>query len=486
MLVLLLLLSHTWAEDDPLKKTGEEYKIVHDSVKTTTETLDQMREGLGQAYDIIKKSNLSPEEKKKWLQRVRSMSLPLGKRTKQLKRFLEYSDNVSKVFEIYGDVMDVKSQMDEAARTQGDLAGEMRALSALLDKCGGNVPILGSALQLYGQVTGKILDAIGQVSATIDTQRNQQQVGAGIYSAGETREKQEGLKKLLGDDIGNTVWAPTTPPFVYEPTGGSHPTLIWLADRKQWFKVPKGVSAVDLYKQARIGGFKPNPEKLVQMCDPERAAAAVARTKAAKEAYDLLMHLSKQLAGPEADAFSALSDKLGYPVYGWLEDEDEFLAKYTWSEDFMQKIRNAMSEVHKELVQNKAGPTTIDKYEKWLKNQGQAVSASKKPEPGKETPKEREKRIVDEYREVSLKFAKYDDQEVWRQYKSYQRTEYSALAEPLGNHKYRVAYKKYNRDEKGKEYVGLNWDLPATVAELELWTSQKKGRLPREDKTKNK
>ncbi len=344
--------------DEAAQKTQDEFKAVQESVSQTVETLDKARDRLWD-FEQWARQNLKGAELQGVLERVRQAREAIDKHAQPLKLFSEHSGKVGSALDA---LMELKSLAEQARqRRGGELAAALHVAATIMEKYGSKVPIVGKAIEIYGQVTKGILDATDKIAKTIEENRNQGMIGVGTYG-GTDNPLYQALIKQYPDLAAGRTFAPGDVPYVYEPIGVSPGwSLIWDPQSKTWHKVNQPAATVaEIYRERVIAKGHPKPWDLVVLAN--HYDSLTNRRSAAQEAMDLWTRARKALLGPLAEAFDAVNSKHDFELSWLLRDPVAFRAKYVHDLNFHRKINAYMAELRQELAARGGDVKLIDQW----------------------------------------------------------------------------------------------------------------------------
>ncbi len=363
--------------DEAIQQTGEDFKILKESVEQATEKLDQIGDGLYQAEQFVRNAgNIDAATKQQLMEKITEAKNSLGTYTAPLKTFSKYAGHALSAFDVYNEIKELKAKA--AARQGGPLAGQLQVLGTLMEKYGGKVPILGSAIEAYGKITTGILDATDKLAQAVDENRNQGAVGGqGYYATGASKELYDKMVEQFGQDFAqSTRFEPSSPPWIYNPGSGQGPTLIWDADSKQWYKIESGAPVEDIFKMNLLAGRRREPWELKALS--EHWDSGQQRLQTADDIKDMFGRLRNLLLGPSADAFDKVNQKYDYDLSWWVEHPEEFRAKYAYDAAFKRRINQALGDLYSEFNQQGADDSA-KALEQWSQAHGVSLPQQEQP-----------------------------------------------------------------------------------------------------------
>lgn len=352
------------------QKTQDEFKAVTDSVSQTVDTLDKAQDKLWE-FEQWARANLKGPELQGVLDRVKQAREAIEKHARPLKMF---SDHAGKAASAIDALMELKSLADAARqRKGGELGAALHVAATVMEKYGAKVPIIGKAIEVYGQVTKGILDATDQIAQTVEQNRNQGMIGAGTYGGTDNPLWQALVKQYPDIAQGGHTLAPAGVPYVYEPVGVAQGwSLVWDPKAKQWHKVNQPAATVEeIYRERVIAKGHPTPWEIVVLGNHFEALAN--RRAAAKEALDMWQKANRGLFGALPEAFDAVNGRHDYELSWLTRDPRAFVARYAHDGQFFAKVNAYMAELYREIMARGGDATAL---EKWARNHGVKLAAA--------------------------------------------------------------------------------------------------------------
>ncbi|MBI5624509.1 MAG: hypothetical protein HY924_12085 [Elusimicrobia bacterium] len=348
--------------EDSVDRTAADFQTAAQSVQEAEAHVRQAREAMAAAYEKVKSSPLDPAQKKAALAKIREVSKTLQKYDRPLKRFTDAAAPVTRAQEVWQDLNELQETVEKDRASQGALAGDMRMIAKVMSDLGSEVPVIGGFVEAYGKMTDGMLDATGRVAEKLAAERNQGMVGgAGVYSAGETREKSSALKAKYPDLFDDMTFEPSQPPWVYTPIGQERkPQLVW--DGKGWEKVPEDADAVAIFRMSLRAGRRPDPAALLTLC--KHWDRGRVRQEAAGEILDAIDALRGSANSGVQDAFNDAyfrSNQLFEVLEAAVDDPDVFRARYMYDPDSFSGTHAFLGRLYKGLTDRKADPKVLAK-----------------------------------------------------------------------------------------------------------------------------
>lgn len=353
------------ADDDPLAKTGEDFGNVVGKVDEGIQTVDNIREALWQAQEYYRYSpDLSDQEKAQILEQIAAARDDLDNFAEPLRQFSQMAAPVSSAFDVYAQVKELRDAMKKTrSRQGGPLGGKLQVLATIMQQAGGQVPLIGAALETYGKITEGLLDATDHVAKTIDENRNQGRIGGpGYYATGANVDKYNKMVEQFGEDFAQTYhYYPIGPMWIFKAEWASDaPTMIWDKSSKSWYQVDGSAPVDRIHRMNLLAGKSRTPwemKVLVEHWDSaqDRIRTAGGVATAWEKLYDA------KLWDYQLDAaFSDVDSKYDMALSWWQDHQEGFTARYTYDSDFKRNMNSAMRDLYKALMDE--GPTNAAEY----------------------------------------------------------------------------------------------------------------------------
>lgn len=348
------------------EQTKDEFQAITDSVSQTTEKLEKAGEQL-ESFEKWARDNLHGEDLNEALGRVKEVREALSSQSKPLRLF---SDHAGKVTDTVGAVWEIKQLAEDASkRSGGEGAQALHVVAWLMEKYGDKVPIplVSDAIQAYGQMTTGLLDATDQIAKTIDQNRNQGMFGAGTYG-GTDSPLYQALVAQHGKELADSyTYAPGRVPYVYAPVGQDPGwCLIWDPDKKHWERVGQPAATVErIYRDRALVRGHTDPGLLAGLATLNDAIQG--HEASAGDVLNMWQRTSTPLLGPLRDAFDAVNGRHDYELWGLLDDERGFRARYVYDSRFRAQMNGYVVELYQELKNRGVDTAGI---EEWAQRSG--------------------------------------------------------------------------------------------------------------------
>jgi len=336
------------------EQSRDEFKSVQESVASTKSTVENTKKAVDaveaqirlKIQQLRKAGQPVPDNLKNAAARFRNARLALKRSRDALANFGDYSEKITAVTDVYDEIKELRGKMEADRQSMGDLAAELRALGTLMEKGGEYVPILGDAIKAYGAVTTGLVDKLGEVAVTIDSNRNQDQLGHGTHDTSEKnrifREFQRSHPELIAD-----VYHRSVPAYLYEPVGvGEGNSVLWDEESRQFFIVPADVPAKDIFKMSLLVEKRLAASEL-QLLMSHWQESGAPHLETARAMQPLLNDLRQ---GPFADVVSRVSREGDGLLYRLLRNPRLFEALYVYGPDTRLKLHRDLLAIHDSLI----------------------------------------------------------------------------------------------------------------------------------------
>ena len=339
-LISLSSLVSAESNEQAFEETKAEFKSVTESVKETQEQISEMRVGLAKAEKLLKKIPFGPE-RNKVKRLIRDASKSLKARSKQMGKFTTYSSKVTSSLELMSEINNIRETANN--RAGGPLATQMTYVAEALTRYGEKVPILGKALKAYGEATTTMLNATDKFAKKVDTQRNQDMIGAGTYNF-LFNAKYKAMKNQFGAEVADgDTYAPEGVRCVYRSINKPSKAFIWDEQAGEWYKVPKGATNLEqAYREGLLIGKRRSPYELKVLAD--KWDEVQARRQAADALFDKLYGMRHSSV-----AFMNADDNNKGALSKLMSDRDVFRAYFTYDQAGRKKIDGLIESVKKEI-----------------------------------------------------------------------------------------------------------------------------------------
>ena len=349
--VLLLTIGIARANEsltqEVLRQTAEDYKVFQKSVEETEESLDKISNTLAQVEVALKSEQIDPKVSKK-LEEVREA---LVKERETFGRFSEFSKKTVSGLDVYLKADEIISNAQK--RSGGPLARNLQVLATLMEEYSAKlpVPLVREALEFYGKVTTKLLDATDQINGTI--KRNWEQgiiaIGSGTHNTADDERYQAFLRDFPEDAALGPLLAPQESAFVYqnEQFTGSPIRYVW--DGEKWHKINNDkLNVHQALTDSVLAGDRADVQRLLHMS--KNADFYNQRRKSALEIYKFIIALKR---GVKLDPTyrQIFRSRLGSSdwISAAVKNPEEFLALYRCNEQFSIELKEALGKVYVDL-----------------------------------------------------------------------------------------------------------------------------------------
>jgi len=337
------------------EQSRDEFKSVLDSVSTSKSTVERTKKAVDaveaqirlKIQQLQKANQPIPDSLKDAAAKFKNARMTLKRSQEVLATFGNYSEKITAVTDAYDKIVDLRNKMEADRKAMGNLAGELRALGTMMDEGGDYVPILGEALKAYGAVTTGLVDKLGQVANTIDSNRNQDQIGRGTYDTNERnrifRDFQRAHPELIAD-----VYSRSVPEYLYEPIGGPREgnSVLWDERSQQFVIVPVDVPAKDIFKMTLLLDKRLSASDLQTLLGHWKENGAP-KLKTSLALQSLLNDLRR---GPFADVVSRVSRSNDGLLFRLLQNPELFIALYVYDPRTRDELNRNLQAIHDGLI----------------------------------------------------------------------------------------------------------------------------------------
>lgn len=322
------------------KETEAEYNSVVESVSQTQEKINDARGALVQAEKLLKKIPAGPE-RDKVKKIIQSTRKTLNAHSKRMGKFNTYASKVTTGFSLLNEVNNIRQQAN--SRAGGPLAAQMTYVSEALKRYGEDVPFIGKALKAYGEATETMLNATDKFAKKVDSQRNQEMIGAGTYNF-LFNAKYKAMKKQFGADVADgDTYAPEGLRFVYRSINNPGKAFIWDEAAGEWYKVSNPAADLEqAYREGLLIGKRRSPFELKVMAD--KWDEIQARRKEADELFDKLLGMEHS-----SIAFMNVDERTQGALSKLLNDRDVFRAYFAYDVEGRKEIDKLIEDIRKEI-----------------------------------------------------------------------------------------------------------------------------------------
>lgn len=381
--------------NEAYEQSRDEFKSVQESVATTKSTVENTKKAVDaveaqirlKIQQLHKANQPIPDNLKNAAAKFKNARMALKRSQEVLANFGDYSEKITAVTDVYDEINELRNKMEADRQAMGNLAGELRALGTLMEKGGEYVPILGDAIKAYGAVTTGLVDKLGEVADTIDSNRNQDQLGRGTYDTNEKnrifREFQRSHPELIAD-----VYHRSVPAYLYEPVGAQEGnSVLWDEETRQFFIVPADVPAKDIFKMTLLLDKRLSPSDLQVLMEhwQENGAPHLEAARAMQPLINDLRH------GPFADVVSRVSREGDGLLFRLLQNPRLFEAMYVYGPQTRDELHRNLQAIHDGLIA--AGALDKAAAIRDFSNQHQLAIAF--TDPGPVVPSKPEKKTVE-------------------------------------------------------------------------------------------
>lgn len=374
-----------------VEDSRDQIQAVQDTVGETLQRIEQAGEALN-SFEEWANANLSGAELDSALDRVAQARGALDTTSQPLQIFSDRLgqgvDGIDKVLQMREMAASIQSQQG------GNLGRAMRAIGMVMQSYGSDVPIIGDMVQFYGEATVGMLDAINEIDATIEQNRNQ-----GMFGAGTMGNTDNPLYNALVEQFGqefadSQTYAPGDIPYVYSPIEqGADFTLIWDADSQTWTRVDRPAGSVAaMYRSYLLANGRPSPAVLTALVTTGFEPAQNRRNAAAE------LHELWQTWSDTNGTFSLVDVRNGGEIRLVLRDPELFAARFAHDQDFNRQVQEwieaMLEEARKDMGSFGPDTETIEALRTWAERYGIPIPVEPtEPEPEDEPAEEPEEQV---------------------------------------------------------------------------------------------
>ncbi|MCX7427664.1 MAG: hypothetical protein NTW96_18800 [Planctomycetia bacterium] len=341
----------TRADDDPLAEalaeTDAEFRAVKDGVATAKDKIDEVEKNLVAAEEFLRDrpdlAPADPAERKRLLKTLGASRESLAKHADTLEKFGDYSGKVT-------DALDVVYEVDalQKAIASDDLSVQLRTLGEAMMKYGGKAPLIGKALEVYGEMTTGLVDATDRLHKEIVEVRNQGSLGSGTYGGQKDPRYQQLIRQFGREFAQSATFAPTSPREVFRPIDKPRSAvLLWDDDEGEWYRFDGGVLIETVFRDVRAArGDRPTVVQLKHLA--ENYAQIESRQAMAEAFRDYLRQAAAVGLSPRNEALPKAAG--AGRVLLSLDDLDVFRARFVYDGQFRGGVLTVLDEMRIDMV----------------------------------------------------------------------------------------------------------------------------------------
>lgn len=346
--------------------TDAKFREIKDNVATAKERLDNVGQQLERVEDFLKKHpKIAPKERAALIRQLGDARGTMQKTGEVLEKFGNYADKATQAADAVNQVREIY----QAFRSD-QLSDKVRILGSMMEKYGGDVPVLGAAIEAYGKITTGLVDATDKLDKQIGETFRQDQIGSGIHG-GKRDPRYVKLVEQFGKDFADqTTYAPNTLREVFRPIDKPlDVALIWDQERNQWYRIDGKVKVESIFHDVVAArGQRPTPEQLKFLAEHDeqnqaRQAMADAFAKYLRTASD------PRSLSPSSGAFVRLGEDGGKMILA-LRDPD-FQAKFVYDDQFRAWTLTTLDTMRRDLIRQGSGARrSLREFDALLKQHG--------------------------------------------------------------------------------------------------------------------
>lgn len=326
-------------------ETDAGFRAIKDNVATARERLGNVGEQLGRIEDYLETHpELAPAKRAALMRQLGEARGTLQTSGQVLDSFGAYADKVTQAADAVNQVRDLAT----AIRSER-LSDQLRALGAAMEGYGGDVPLIGPAIEAYGRITAGLVDATDRLDAQIGETFRQEQIGSAVHG-GKDDPRYKKLVEQFGKEFADqTTYAPSTLREVFRPIDKPRDTaLIWDPDAGAWYRVDGNVPVETIFGDVVAArGKRPTPAQLRHLAENH------AQTQARQAVADGFAGYLRAAAdpgslGPSSGALIRLGEEGGRVMLA-LRDP-AFRARFTYDGTFRAWTLDVIDRMRADLV----------------------------------------------------------------------------------------------------------------------------------------
>lgn len=346
-----------------------DFRIMLDSVDATTQKLDTFLENIELAdeaflrlIDRYKDDPAKVRELKEALRVVRTVQTEVYDQVGELKLLSKSAGYVKSAFDIYDQVQEMRQRA--AARRGGPLAGNLSMLADVMKDYGGNVPLIGDAIAIYGDVTSQLLGATDKLAGTISDNFKQGMIGVGT-SQNIDDPRYLRLKEQFPTGSQITL-APEGPDYLFKNIDtADQKNYIWDEEADRWYIAEGPVTASKVFGRVLMSGMRPTPAQLAFLV--ENGAAAQKREA---DAQAVLAVMTRMRSGLHMTAESEAIGTYGFTLVSDQRTPELFLSRYIYDGDYRDLVRRYAALVWADALTGYGSAHLAHALERWALGAG--------------------------------------------------------------------------------------------------------------------
>ena len=347
-----------------------EFRAIVASVDETKEKIGKAEEALGKAEELLKANpRVGEETKKKLLDTIGESRKGLSQHAKGFEKLSGYGAQATSALDAYHEVCALKEALD------GNLSDQLSYLARAMQQYGGDVPILGKPLEIYGEITQKLVEATDRLEKGIRETRNQGAVGGPGFYGGTRDARYRKLVEQFGKQFADADrFVPSSPIEVYRPDrdpGNPSPVaLIWDKEAEgggRWHRL-EDVPVEQIFRDVRLaGGKRPGPDVLVRLGQGYEKTYRRQREAGDAMAGYFAAHAAIAARGGLDPAWTSVVARRtlqepGSTVLQAVRTPEVFRAKFVYDPGFAGQAIRLLAELRRQMEQDglTAGASEID------------------------------------------------------------------------------------------------------------------------------
>lgn len=332
-LFIFIPLSNLSADEATLQKIKNEYALVKKINDESKDNLENIKKGLHLAETYANELE-NADEKKKLLDLVAQSNSKLGEVLGTIDTFSTYSQYTSNAFEA-ADYMQKIGQLNTS-----DLKGSLNLVASLMKDYGGKIPILGSALEVYGKITLGLISAVDNINKSI------QNMDKDSISHNDKRYIKF-KDQFFRDPAGGYLTIQQGFSFIFSPDDDiSYGHYIWDENADKWYEFDSKINIIEIFKDNLKLGRRLAPNVLKMMGD--RHTAIENHKKAVTTIFNTITNWKGQYFGA-GDVFFTVNKKHNYKLREEMENKELFNLKYVYDYSYRNWIHQVLKDFRSEM-----------------------------------------------------------------------------------------------------------------------------------------
>ncbi|MBD1545355.1 hypothetical protein [Roseibium aggregatum] len=347
-----------------------DFKDMLDEIDDTTGKLDAFLENIELADKtfrvLIEKNKNHPErvkQLKEALRVVRTVQTEVYDQVGNLKLLQKGAGHVKSAFDLYDKVKEIRDRAK--ARKGGPLAKNLSVLADVMKEYGGNVPLIGDAIEMYGDITGQLLGATDKLAGTINEKFKQDMIGGGV-SQNIDDPRYLRLKEQF-PDLADETLAPAGPDYLFKNVVDNNDprSYIWDEKAKSWYVVKGPVPATKIFGRVLANGSRPTPRQLAFLVS--HGDAALKREQNAQQVLSIMRRLRGSI---NMDVEFGATRLYGLDIIGDQRIPELFLSRYIYDGKYRDLVRKYAAQIWMNARTMRGSARFARALDDWAKNAG--------------------------------------------------------------------------------------------------------------------